>query len=95
MRMFLRVQLEVEASNRAIEDGSLSTIIEGFIKETKPEGVWFTPLDGQRAMVAVFDLTNTAQIARLAEPFFSKLNATFELSPAMDMADLKAAGVSP
>jgi hypothetical protein len=95
MRMFLRVQLEAEAANQAIKDGSLSTIIEGFIKAAKPEGVWFTPLDGQRAMVAVFDLASTAQIPRLAEPFFDTLNARFELSPAMDMADLRAAGVSP
>jgi hypothetical protein len=95
MRMFLQVQMAVKATNRAIEDGSLSTIIDDFITATKPEGVWFSALGGQRAMIAVFDLVSPSQIPRLAEPFFSKLNASFVLSPAMNLEDLKAAGVSP
>jgi len=90
MRMFLKVQMAVEAANRAIKDGSLPKIIEGFTAAAKPEGLWFTSLDGKRTMVAVFDLVSTAQIPPLAEPFFMGLDATFELSPAMDVADLQA-----
>ena len=89
MRMFLKVQMEVEAANRAIQDGSMRTILQGFTDAVRPEGVWFTALDGKRTMVAVFDLPSTAQIPPLAEPFFTRLNATFELSPAMDQADLE------
>jgi hypothetical protein len=90
MRMFLKVQFEAEAGNRAIKDGSLPKIVEGFASAAKPEGLWFTALDGKRCMVAVFDLASTAQIPPLAEPFFMGLGATFELTPAMDVADLKA-----
>ena len=90
MRMFLKVQLEVEAANRAIKDGSLPKIIQGFMEAAKPEGAWFTALDGKRTMVAVFDLASTADIPPLAEPFFTAVNATIELSPAMDAADLQA-----
>lgn len=89
MRMFLKVQMEVEAANRAIKDGSLPKIIQSFTEAAKPEGAWFTALDGKRTMVAVFDLASTAQIPPLAEPFFTGLNASFELSPAMDAADLQ------
>ncbi len=90
MRMFLKVQLEVEAANRAIKDGSLPRIVQAFTEAAKPEGVWFTALDGKRTMIAVFDLAATAQIPPLAEPFFTGLNASFEMSPAMDAADLQA-----
>jgi hypothetical protein len=90
MRMFLKVLMDVEAANRAIKDGSLPKIVEGFIKAAKPEGLWFTAIDGKRCMIAVFDMASTAQIPPLAEPFFMGLNATFELSPAMDLADLQA-----
>ena len=90
MRMLLKVQMEVEAANRAIKDGSLPKIVQGFTEAAKPEGVWFTALGGKRTMVAVFDLVSPAQIPPLAEPFFTGLNATFEMSPAMDMADLQA-----
>lgn len=90
MRMFLKVQMEVEAANRAIKDGSMRTIIQGFMEAAKPEGAWFTALDGKRTMVAVFDLASPAQMPPLAEPFFTGLHATFELHPAMDAADLQA-----
>lgn len=90
MRMFLRVGMEVEAANRAIKDGSLAKIVQSFTEAAKPEGVWFTALEGKRTMVAVFDLESPAQLPRLAEPFFTGLNATFEISPAMDVADLQA-----
>lgn len=90
MRMFLKVQMEVEAANRAIRDGSLPAIVQGFVEAAKPEGTWFTALDGKRTMVAVFDLASPADMPRLAEPFFGGLNATFELYPAMDATDLRA-----
>ena len=89
MRMFLKVQMEVEAANQAIKNGSLGKIVEGFMAAAKPEGAWFTALDGKRTMVAVFDLASPSQIPPLAEPFFVGLNATFDLSPAMDAADLQ------
>ncbi|HEX7757988.1 MAG TPA: hypothetical protein VF459_00685 [Caulobacteraceae bacterium] len=90
MRMFLKVQMEVEAANRAIKDGSLPKIIEGFMAAATPEGIWFTALDGKRCLIAVFDLASPARIPPLAEPFFTGLGATFELTPAMDFADLQA-----
>jgi hypothetical protein len=90
MRVFLKAQMETEAANRAIKDGSIQKIFQDFIEAAKPEGVWFTGLEGKRTMVAVFDLTSPAQIPPLAEPFFMTLNSTFELSPAMDAADLQA-----
>jgi hypothetical protein len=89
MRMFLKVEMEVEAANRAIKDGSLPKIIQGFMERAKPEGAWFTALHGKRCMVAIFDLVSPAQIPPLAEPFFTGLGASFELTPAMDAADLQ------
>jgi len=90
MRMLLKVQMEVEAANRAIKDGSLPRIVQGFIEAAKPEGVWFAAPNGRRTMIAVFDLASPAQIPPLAEPFFHGMNASFELCPAMDAADLQA-----
>ena len=90
MRMFLKVEMEVEAANRAIKDGSLPKIVEGFRSAFKPEGMWFVALNGKRCMVAVLDLASTVKIPTLAEPFFTGLGATIELTPAMDAADLQA-----
>jgi hypothetical protein len=88
--MFLKVLMDVNAANRAIKDGILPKVVEGFAKAAKPEGMWFVPQEGKRCMIAVFDLASTAQIPSLAEPFFEALGAAIELTPAMDAADLKA-----
>jgi hypothetical protein len=90
MRMLMRVMFDVEASNRAIKDGSMAKIIEGFASSFKPEGMWFVAQEGKRCMVAVFDLPSTSKIPLIAEPFFIGLGATIEVTPAMDMADLQA-----
>ena len=90
MRMFLRVKMEVEAANRAIKDGTLSKVVQGFMDTAKPEGIWFTAQDGKRCMVAVFDLAEPARIPKLAEPFFMGVGASFEISPAMSLPDLQA-----
>ncbi|MCB4858234.1 hypothetical protein K7W03_01360 [Sphingobium sp. PNB] len=89
MRMYLQVQMEVEAANAAIKGGSMAEIIRGFTEAAKPEGIWFTALNGKRTMVAIFDLASPADIPALAEPFFVGLNASFEISPAMNMDDLQ------
>ena len=90
MRMLMKVMFEVEASNRAIKDGSIAKIVEGFAKAFKPEGMWFVAQEGKRCMITVFDLPSTSKIPPLAEPFFAGLGATVEIIPAMDMADLLA-----
>lgn len=90
MRMFMRVKFDVEASNRAIKDGSIVKIVGRFAETFKPEGIWFVAQDGKRCMVAVFDLPSTSKIPPLAEPFFMGLGAAIEVTPAMDMSDLQA-----
>jgi hypothetical protein len=90
MRMFLKVLMDVDAANRAIKDGTLPKVVEGFANAVKPDGMWFIAEGGKRCMVAVFDMVSTAQIPSLAEPFFEAVGAAIELTPAMDAADLKA-----
>ncbi len=73
--------MDVDAANRrAIKDGTLPKVIEGYANAARPEGMWFVAQDGKRCMVAVFDLVSTAQIPSLAEPFFEAVGAAVELS---------------
>jgi hypothetical protein len=91
MRMMMKVLMDVDAANRAIKEGILPKVIEGFATGAKPEGMWFIAEGGKRCMIAVFDMVSTAQIPSLAEPFFEAVGAAIELTPAMDAADLKTA----
>ncbi|MEQ1610185.1 MAG: hypothetical protein ABL956_14635 [Hyphomonadaceae bacterium] len=90
MRMFMRVMFDVEAANRAIKDGSIGTIIEGFARAFNPEGIWFVAQEGKRCMVAVFDLPSVSKIPAAVEPMFAGLGASIDITPAMDLADLQS-----
>ncbi len=89
MRMMLKVQMDVDAGNRAIKDGSLAATVERAIEELKPEATYFIADGGKRTALMFFDLERPSGIPAVAEPFFISLGASVELTPAMNADDLR------
>jgi hypothetical protein len=89
MRMLLRVQMEVEAGNRAIENGSLGQTLDRVMEQVKPEAAYFTAMDGMRTALIFFDMKEPSQIPSIAEPFFNTLNAKIEILPVMTPDDVR------
>lgn len=95
MRMLLRVSIPVETGNAAAKAGTLGATIERILADLKPEAAYFfADDDGRRSGSVVFDMTDTAQIPAIAEPWFLALNAKVSLQPVMNPQDLAAAGPS-
>lgn len=90
MRTLMQVKVPVSEGNRGIQDGSLATIIEQVLEKTKPECVYFTSIDGCRAIIAVFDMKSPSDIPSIAEPLFIGLNASVDFLPCMNAEELKA-----
>ena len=90
MRVFMRINIPVEAGNDAIRDGSLARLIEAFLDKAKPQSAHFGVEDGERTMFVVFDLTSPADIPSLCEPLFQGLDARIHFQPVMDLADLQS-----
>ena len=90
MRMLMRVQMDVEAANGAIRDGSWARTMENVMRDMQPEAVYFTAQDGKRTGFMVFDLKDPSDIPMLAEPFFMGVNASIDISPAMTPDDVQA-----
>jgi hypothetical protein len=89
VRMLLKVQMDVEAGNRAIRDGSFGEMLNRVMGEIKPEAAYFTALDGKRTGLIFFDLQEPSQIPAIAEPFFQSVNAAIELTPVMTPEDVQ------
>ena len=89
MRTLLRVTLDVVASNKAINDGSLPKIIESTIQRLKPEASYFYTIHGKRGCMMVFDMKDPSEIPQIAEPLFTQLNAEVEFHPVMNADDLQ------
>ena len=55
----------------------------------RPEAAYFTTKNGNRNAIFVVDLKDVSLMPVIAEPFFFKLNASVDFSPAMNVEDLK------
>lgn len=89
MRMLLKVQMEVEAGNRAIKDGSFGQTLERVMGQIKPEAAYFTAIDGKRTGLIFFDLQDPSDIPAIAEPFFMTVGASIDLLPVMTPEDVQ------
>jgi hypothetical protein len=90
MRMLMTVKFPTENGNRAVKDGTLPEVIRKTVELIHPEAAYFTAMDGQRTMIAVFDLKAASDIVRIAEPLYMGLDAAIDLKPCMNVEDLKA-----
>ena len=89
MRMMLKVSIPVEAGNRGIKEGILPKTVMEFVELMKPEACYFTPADGKRTAFFFFDLKDPTMLPTAVEPFFENLNADIEMSPAMNLDDMR------
>jgi hypothetical protein len=89
MRMLMTVQMETEATNRAIQDGSLSTLMDSTMERFNAEAAYFTTRDGQRTVYIFFDFAEAPQMIEMAEPLFTGLNAKIDFAPVMTPDDVR------
>ncbi len=92
MRMFLKASWQIEGGNAAIKTGTLPTTIDSILADLKPEASYFIAENGTRTAHVYFDLKDPSQIPAVAEPWFLAFNAKVEMTPAMQIEDLKKAG---
>jgi hypothetical protein len=89
MRMMLKAQLDIEAGNLAINDGSIATVFDRVFGTAKPEATYFLTENGIRTVYAIFDMTSPEMIPALAEPLFQGLGATVAFMPVMTAEELQ------
>jgi hypothetical protein len=89
MRCMLKIEIDTEAGNKAITDGSLPKVMEQVAGQIKPEAAYFTTDNGNRTAFYIFDMTDPAQMPAIAEPAFMNLNARVTIVPVMNQDDLQ------
>lgn len=92
MRVMMTVSIPVESGNAAVRDGTLSSKIQKFLEEIKPEAAYFLADDeGRRTGLIFLDMKESSQLPALAEPWFMAFNAKVTVRPVMNPQDLAAA----
>ena len=92
MRFLLKVNIPVEAGNKAAKAGKLETTIQSILADLNPEAAYFTDDKGQRTAFLFLEMQDASQIPAIAEPWFLAFNAHIEFHPVMVPDDLKRAG---
>jgi len=91
MRMMIRMSIPTEIGNAQIADGSFPTVMQNILSDLKPEAAYFVAENGIRTAYFFVDMTESSQLPALGEPAFLAYNAKVELTPAMNLDDLKTA----
>ena len=91
MRVLLKVNIPVEAGNKAVREGTLGKTIQQILQGVRPEAAYFVAENGQRCGFLVVNPDNASKIPAIAEPWFLALNAAVELYPVMTPEDLQQA----
>jgi hypothetical protein len=89
MRMMLKIIIPTDSGNRAIKDGTLAKLLEGTISRLDAEAAYFVAEDGLRSAMIFFDMRDSSEIPRIAEPLFMGVDAEVELLPVMNADDLR------
>ena len=89
MRMMMKVRMDTEAGSRAIQDGSMASLLQETLGKLQPEAAYFGPDDGMRTAFIVFDLKDPSQLPSITEPLFGQLRAKVEMFPVMNQEDVQ------
>ena len=92
MRFMVKCVIPAEIANPLIRSGTLFKQLMKYVDEVKPEEVYLTPSNGQRALYFVLDMPNIDKMALVTEPPWLDWGADLEMTPVMTLADLKKSG---
>lgn len=91
MKMLVNVAFPIEPFNSMVKNGTAGEIIGRVLDDVKPEAIYFTELDGNRAAVMVVDVPNASAVPIIAEPWYLNFEAECEFRIAMTPNDLMQA----
>ena len=92
--MLVNVTCPIEPFNSMVRNGTAGEIIGRVVDDIKPESIYFTEIDGNRAVVMVVDIPDASGIPSIAEPWFLNFEAECEFRIAMTPDDLMRADLT-
>ncbi|WP_378944563.1 hypothetical protein [Mesorhizobium sp. ANAO-SY3R2] len=88
--MMLKVSIPASQGNRALKDGSLTSIMQKALAELKPEAAYFGLHEGNRTAFLFADVKDVSMLPSICEPFFLGFDAAIDMTPVMNADELRA-----
>jgi hypothetical protein len=93
MRWMIKFSVPVDAGNELVTSGKIGQNFQSLIEDFKPEAAYFFPENGQRSGFMIVNMTDSSDLAKVAESFWHGLHADISVTPVMNGEDL-AKGLS-
>ena len=83
--------MPTEYGNKLLQDPDFPKKLEAILKQTKAEAVYFTPIEGERGIYLIVNLSSADMIAAISEPLWTMFNCKLDIQPVMELKDLQLA----
>jgi hypothetical protein len=92
MKFLIRLHMPTEYGNTLLQDpNAFQKKMESVLNQIKPEAVYFTPIEGERGIYMVVNLSSSDMIATITEPLWMMFNCKLDFQPVMELKDLQLA----
>ncbi|HXH64573.1 MAG TPA: DUF3303 family protein [Mariprofundaceae bacterium] len=71
-----------------MKSGRIGQVFHSLMEDFKPEAAYFFPENGQRSGFMIVNVTDSSDLARVAESFWHGLHADISVTPVMNGEDL-------
>jgi hypothetical protein len=88
MRFLVKATIPLEAGNDLVRDPEMASRMKAVMEDIKPESVYFTIGDGQRAMYLIVNMEDASDMVRIAEPLWLAFEADVDAVPVMTQEDV-------
>ncbi|MGA2240082.1 MAG: hypothetical protein ABSG74_12815 [Candidatus Bathyarchaeia archaeon] len=89
MKFLLRLHMPTEYGNKLLQDPNFPKKLQEVLNQIKPEAVYFTPVEGERGIYMVVNLSSADMIATISEPLWMMFNCKLDFQPVMELKDLQ------
>ena len=88
MRWMVNFSIPGDEGNELVKSGRIGQVFHSLMEDFKPEAAYFFPENGQRSGFMIVNVTDSSDLARVAESFWHGLHADISVTPVMNGEDL-------
>jgi len=89
MRMMVTFSFPNDSGNDVVSSGKIAQIFDKLMADIKPEAAYMYPVNGQRGGHVIINMTDSSEVAGVAERFWFGLKANVTMTPVMAPDDLQ------
>ena len=89
MRMMVTFSFPTDSGNDFVRSGKVGEAFKNLMADIKPEAAYMYPVNGMRGGHAIINMTDSSEVASVAERFWFALKAHVTLTPVMNPEDLQ------